>query len=209
MHYSSTGNRPLDKIRDLKVIDLGGANSFAHGFLDAIGEIREPQADAKYKFIGDMNMPEFWEPILKHVEEHGKWDYAISTHTMEDIANPLFACRMMEKIAKAGIVVVPSKFRELARFSGEQRGFMHHRWIFDVVDGVFTGFPKINYIEKARFDDVHHDLPGREELVHEWEGEINLHLVNEDMPYNGDEHMKECYDLLLRNDDKMMVLHEA
>lgn len=203
--FESTGRRTLEKVKEIvanggKVIDVGGANSFADGYLNAIVDIRNPQASAPHKFIGDMNMPELWEPMLKHVAKHGKWDYAICTHTLEDICNPLFVCRMLEKVAKAGIIVEPSKHRELARFDRTygKRGFWHHRWIFDMVDGVFTGFPKINWIEDARFDDVHKCLPDREELIVEWEGEINMHVVHDDLIYEGgyDEFVR-CYDALL------------
>lgn len=200
--FESTGRRTLDKIKGLKIIDVGGCCSFANGYLDAIVEIREPQASANHKFIGDMNTPSLWDKVFKHVETHGKWDYAICTHTLEDIANPSYVCRMMEQIAKAGLIVEPSKYRELARFSGNFRGFMHHRWCFDIVDGVFTGFPKINYLEDPIFDKVHLELPDKEELIVEWEGEIGMKEINDGMPYgtetmNGEEHMKKLYSLLL------------
>ena len=101
--YESTGRRPLDEIKDIvskggRVIDIGGANSFANDFLDCIIDIRQPQASAKNIFVGDMNFPEFWEPILEYVKVNGKWDYSICTHTLEDITSPVFVSRMNEKI---------------------------------------------------------------------------------------------------------------
>lgn len=202
--FESTGGRTLAKVKEIvanggRVIDIGGANSFADGYLDAIVDIRNPQASAPNKFIGDMNDPEFWKQILSH--KPVGWDYAICTHTLEDILNPLFVCRMIDLIADRGIIVVPSKHRELARFdpSFGKRGFWHHRWIFDMVDGVFTGFPKTNYIEDSRFDNVHKCLPEREELIVEWEGEINMHVVNDDLLYDSFEHFQRCYDALLKS----------
>src|SRR6478752_4792805 len=112
--YTSTGYRPLEDIKGKRIIDIGGANSFAHGFLDAVVDIREPQAAAEHKFIGNIDEPEIWLDIHRHVKKYGKWDYAICTHTLEDINNPVYAARMIEQIAYAGIIVEPSKYRELS-----------------------------------------------------------------------------------------------
>jgi hypothetical protein len=194
-HYSSTGSRPLDKIKHLKIIDIGGATSFADGYLDAIVDAGEPKAKAHHNFIGNLNDPEFWS----EVRAHGKWDYAICTHTLEDIINPIYVAKQIEQIAKAGLIIVPSKYRELARFAGTYRGFLHHRWIFDVINGVLTAFPKIGWIEQSRFDSVHHALAEREELIIEWEGTINLQAVNNDQPYKDNDHIIALYDQLKTN----------
>jgi hypothetical protein len=197
--YQSDGWRP-DPSTLGKVIDIGGANSFAHGFLDAVVDIREPQASAKYKFVGNIDFQDLWDVILSHVSKRGKWDYAICTHTLEDINNPLLSCINMPLIAKSGLIIVPSKFREFSRFN-PFRGFIHHRWIFDVIDGQFTGFPKINYIEDPVFDQINKQ-PFFEELVIEWEGAINLKYINDGMPYgtaelSGDDHIKQLYKKLI------------
>jgi hypothetical protein len=199
--YQSDGWRPDPKQLG-KIIDIGGANSFCHGYLDAIIDIREPQADAKHKFVGDIDFPEIWDKIHAHVKKHGKWDYAVCTHTLEDVNNPLMATRNIEQIAHAGLIIIPSKYRELARFSGAFRGFIHHRWIFDIRDDTLVALPKINYIETAHFDRAVHDLPGREELVVEWEGSIGMKYLNDGMPYgtatlSGEEHIKQLYNALL------------
>jgi hypothetical protein len=202
--FESTGRRPLEEIKKIvadggRVIDIGGANSFADGYLDSVIDIRVPQASAPNIWTGDMNYPDFWIPVLAHVEQHGKWDYAICSHTLEDITSPAFVCQMIEKIAHKGVIVEPSKHRELARFDPDygKRGFWHHRFIFDITEGVFTAYPKVNWIEDARFDHVHKCLPEKEELIVEWEGEIGLKLVNNDFLYDSFEHFKQCYDKLL------------
>lgn len=195
--YSSDGWRP-DPATLGKVIDIGGANSFAHGYLDTIVDIREPQADAKHKFIGNIDEPEIWDKILSHVKKHGKWDYAICTHTLEDIHNPVYAARMIEQIANAGLIVEPSKYRELQRFSGNFRGFIHHNWIFDIRQGVLTALPKINYIEDPAFDCTME----AEELIVAWKESIGLQHLNNGMPYgtdvlSGEDHIKQLYKELL------------
>lgn len=196
-HYSSTGARPLDKIKGLKIIDIGGATSFADGFLDAIVDIQQPAARATHNFIGDLNDPQTWEPVLKRVATHGKWDYAICTHTLEDIINPLFVARQIEKIANAGLIIEPSKYRELARFSGKHRGFLHHHWIFDILDGILTAWPKSVFIEDEMFDGMYSKLQDNEELIIEWTGNIDMQVINQGMPFRDDEHIREWYKKLL------------
>ncbi len=194
--YQDNGWRP--DLTGKKIIDIGGANSFAHGMLDALIDIRQPQASAKHVFVGDIDRPEVWDDVLQHAVDHGKWDYAICTHTLEDINNPVYAASRIELIANAGLIIIPSKFRELSRFSGSFRGFIHHRWIFDVVDGALTAFPKINFIEDSYFDSMASRLPGQDELVIEWEGKIDMKMLNDGMPYgtselSGEDHIKHLY----------------
>lgn len=197
-YYQSSGYRP-DPSTLGKIIDVGGANSFGHGYLDAIVEIRQPQAAAPNIFLGDMDMPDIWDEVLQHAVDHGRWDFAICTHTLEDINNPLFVTRRMELIAKRGFIAVPSKYRELSRFSSPVfRGYIHHRWIYDVVDGALTAYPKINYIEDSWFDSAVNKLDGQDELVVEWEGAISMRYINDGMPYgtaemSGEEHIKQLY----------------
>jgi hypothetical protein len=190
-HYSSTGARPLEQIKGLKIIDVGGANSFADGYLDAIVDMRIPQATAKNVFTGNMDYPDLWEKVLAHVKIHGKWDYCICTHTLEDINNPVYVSSILEKIAKKGILIFPSKYRELSRFSGNFRGFIHHRWIFDVRDGKLVALPKINYIEDSYFDRATDLLPANEEIIIEWEGSIDM--VNGMLSMETEESIKQLY----------------
>lgn len=192
--YQSDGWRP-DPSKLGKIIDIGGANSFAHGYLDTVVDIRQPQASAKRILVGDICMPDLWDRVKD------RYDYAICTHTLEDIVNPFFVCRQIESIADRGIIIVPSKFREFSRFRPHHRGFMHHHWIFDVIDGQFTGFPKLNFIEDPIFDQVNREQ-FYEELVIEWEGSINLKIINDGMPYgttelSGEQHMMELYKKLI------------
>ncbi len=204
-HYAGSLDRTakLEEIKGMKIIDIGGANSFAHGYLDAVIDIRPPQASANHYFIGDICTPELWEKVLAHVKKHGKWQYAICSHTLEDIVNPMYAAAMISQIAEKGIVITPSKFREFGRFQGKFRGYMHHFWIFDMLEGKYTCWPKHNFIEDERFDRLPERLPDNEELVIEWIGEIGLEMINAGMPFgtatmSGEEHMHQLYGELLQ-----------
>lgn len=195
--YRSDGWRP-DPSTLGKIIDIGGANSFAHGYLDAVVDIRQPQADAKHKFIGNIDFIELWLQINQHCNKNDMWDYAICTHTLEDINNPMLTLKMLPFIAKRGLIIIPSKFRELTRFQPHGIGFMHHRWIWDMLDGKLTAWPKQSFIEGMQwnFSEFH------EELIIEWEGTIEAEYINGGMPYgteslSGEQHMIELYKQLL------------
>lgn len=90
----------------------------------------------------------------------GKWpwpddyfDYAICSHTLEDIRDPIEVGRELARVSKAGYVEVPSRAREIfvkdrfARakmFLGKmpEIGFPHHRWFCELNDGELHFFHK-------------------------------------------------------------------
>lgn len=197
--YDSSGWRP--DLKGLKVVDIGGANSFNSYNNDCVIDIRKPLIKTPHTFIGNIDEPEIWTEVLNHVKKHGKWDYAICTHTLEDINNPVFVARMIEQIAHKGLIVEPSKYRELLRFGGNFRGFIHHRWIFDIRQEELIALPKINYIEDSYFDKVIFE-PFFEELIVEWESKIGLKALNDGQPYgnettSGEDHIKQLYNELI------------
>lgn len=194
--FTNLGSRDviLESIKGKRIVDVGGSTSFADGYLDTIIDFNPPKAKCKNFFEGNINNPDVWGRVITHVKKNGKFDYAICTHTLEDISNPLYVCHQIENIAKAGFIAVPSKYIELARLGNHFRGFIHHRWIFDIVDGRFTGFPKVNLIEHERFDKV----KGEEnELQIFWEGEIGLEIINDDFLGPDNEAVESYYNKLL------------
>jgi hypothetical protein len=63
-------------------------------------------------------------------------DFAICSHTLEDLRDPVFVCRELSRIAKAGYVEVPSRLEEQSwGVAGQFVGWSHHRWLIDIVDG--------------------------------------------------------------------------
>lgn len=72
------------------------------------------------------------------------FDFAICSHTLEDLRDPLRVCAELGRVARAGYVEVPSRLEEQARWvHGPWAGWSHHHWICDVSDGriefVFKG----------------------------------------------------------------------
>ena len=77
-------------------------------------------------------------------------DFAICSHTLEDVRDPIFVCSELVRVAKAGYIEVPSRLEEQSYgFQGPWVGWGHHRWLIDVRPG------EIDFVFK------HHIVHGR------------------------------------------------
>ena len=167
------------------VIDVGGSlGGWSSNYVDAVADfndVDDPENKIKH-FKCDITHPDSWAEMLQYVQENGKFDFCICTHTLEDIMNPAYVSEQIAKIAKEGYVAVPSKYRELSRFEkgpNGYRGYIHHRWIFDIVDGVFIGYPKINYIDvNAVFDRIANMDNNKYDLSFYWKDQIDIAYIN-------------------------------
>jgi hypothetical protein len=132
-----------NKNPDFTVVDIGGQ----------IGDRREGLVD----FIADINAEDSYnsmkfdvcsEQNLDELMHKGRFDFAICTHTLEDVCYPIAALEWLPSIARSGIITMPSASLELTRnVEGPWLGYIHHRWIFDYVDGRMLVVPKINALE--------------------------------------------------------------
>jgi len=160
-------NKSCDKIlsilkpQDL-VLDVGGwACPFnrANYVLDA-----EPfETRGFYKTVG---MPGFQGPseesfsqstwIQRDICDKKPWpfadkqfDFAICSHVLEDIRDPLFVCQELSRVAKRGYIEVPSRVMESCR--GHEGasivGLSHHRWLIELEpDGSLAFLQKFHFI---------------------------------------------------------------
>lgn len=69
-------------------------------------------------------------------------DFAVCSHTLEDVRDPVWVCSELNRVAKAGYVEVPSRLEEQSYgFQGPWAGWGHHHWLIDVrgaeIDFVF------------------------------------------------------------------------
>ncbi len=80
-------------------------------------------------FVGDICYPQVWSQIPDKA-----FDFVLCSHTLEDVRDPLFVCSQLQRVAKAGYIETPSKFRECAKANGDDviAGWEHHRWIIEV-----------------------------------------------------------------------------
>jgi hypothetical protein len=80
----------------------------------------------------------------------GSFDFAVCSHLLEDVRDPLAVCRELNRVARAGYIETPSRLREI--FSKErwrgiklllgrlpEIGFHHHRWFVEI-DGSHLRF---------------------------------------------------------------------
>lgn len=179
-----------------RVLDVGGSvNGWSGEVVTHILDIQKPAdplRDGTTFFAGDANEPEVWADVERDVAQNGLFDFVICTHTLEDIVNPAFVCRMMSKFGAAGFVATPSKYVELVSHACtgmdhglNYLGYIHHRWIMTVRNGAYTAFPKIGFIETDPFIRVACEKGGfralhvaLQELGVWWERDIELCVVN-------------------------------
>ena len=80
-----------------------------------------------------------------------RFDFAVCSHTLEDVRDPVWVCSELSRVAKAGYVEVPSRREEQAYgIQGPWVGWGHHHWLVDVIDG------RLEFVFK------HHIVHGRE-----------------------------------------------
>ena len=153
-----------------RVLDVGGwACPFnrANSVLD-----RGPfETRGFYKTIG---LPASQGPDLEHftnetwvvrdICERTPWpfadksfDFAICSHTLEDIRDPLFVCAELNRVAKRGYIETPSRLAETCRGweSPSIAGLSHHRWLVEYGQGQIEFTPKYHMIH----GDSRHNLP--------------------------------------------------
>jgi len=167
-----------------RVVDVGGVfGGWSMPFVDAIIDFNTPVVDVNFSHVKhfkcDITNPRDWEEVLSYVGVSGKFDFCICTHTLEDIMNPVFVSEQIAKIALSGYIAFPSKYRELAKFQGDYRGYIHHRWIFTVKNNVVIGFPKIGFMENcSAFDSIADLSDNKSDLSFFWKDAIDIVYLN-------------------------------
>lgn len=175
----STRDRILHNIKALKsktigykVIDVGGimGGGWSAPITDLVVDINATESPKSISI--DLCDRRSWDVLLRYVELHGMFNYAICTHTLEDLYNPFTALELLPQIAKAGIITMPSLRTELSRVENSMwLGYIHHRWIFVEQDGAMLVIPKLSLLEKLVGDRIHFRQE-IEEIVFEWTDNI-------------------------------------
>jgi SAM-dependent methyltransferase len=62
------------------------------------------------------------------------FDFVVSSHTLEDLRDPIRVCEEMSRVGKAGYLETPSPLLELSwgRDKAPWAGYCHHRWLVSV-----------------------------------------------------------------------------
>ena len=59
-----------------------------------------------------------------------QFDFAVCSHTLEDVRDPVWVCAELQRVAAAGYIEVPSLHEELTHgIQGPWVGWGHHRWL--------------------------------------------------------------------------------
>jgi len=63
--------------------------------------------------------------------EDKQFDFAICSHVLEDIRDPIWVCSEIQRVSKAGYIEVPSRVVEQSKGVENPRhaGYYHHRWL--------------------------------------------------------------------------------
>src|SRR3954470_298677 len=107
-------------------------------------------------------------------------DFAICSHTLEDIRDPVWVCSELNRVAKAGYIEVPSRLEEQSYgVHGPWVGWSHHRWLVDVTPGRIEFVFKPGVLqgrEDCQFPAGFVDSLGAEQRVQTlfWEGELGF-----------------------------------
>jgi hypothetical protein len=71
--------------------------------------------------------------------EDGQFEFAVCSHTLEDVRDPVWVCSELDRVARAGYIEVPSRLEEQTwGVNGEWAGWSHHHWLVDLGDGDAT-----------------------------------------------------------------------
>ena len=83
----------------------------------------------------------------------GQFAFAVCSHTLEDVRDPVWVCAELNRVARAGYIEVPSRLEEQSLgVHGDWVGWSHHHWLIDV------GRDRIEFVFKS------HTLHGRDEF---------------------------------------------
>ena len=155
-----------------QVIDVGGGvTSWTKDVADMVADINVQATERSIPI--DVCNESDWQRLMAYAARHGKFNYAICTHTLEDVYNPFPALKYLPQIAHAGVIITPSLQAELSYVENVHwKGYIHHRWIFESDDNHILLVPKISLIENL-VDFVEFN-PHKSEIRFDWNKDINF-----------------------------------
>lgn len=106
------------------------------------------------------------------------FDFVVCSHVLEDVRDPIWVCREMARVGKAGYIETPSRLEEQSYgFQGPWVGWGHHRWLVEVENGRLVFVLKHHVIHGRASDHFpawfHSTLTEEEKTVaYWWHGDI-------------------------------------
>jgi hypothetical protein len=173
---------------DYKTIDIGASLQFwSYPECKFVADIVKLEQEGVKFFDFNIQDKNTWTELLNYVEEHGKFDYSICSHTLEDVITPTDLLELLPKISKKGYIAIPSKYNEfMFLWDNKYRGNAHHKQIIDVKDDMICIYPKYPFIEVFEETDKVLENNLGNELVVFWEDEIPYKFFAQDNIFHSD-----------------------
>ena len=184
IHDKTSVLQYLEESKFETVLDIGVSGSpWAGKYITHAIDIVEKNIAApnlQAFFVGNISHPDVFVKVKERLVADGidKVDFCICSHTLEDVNLPATALKAFSSIAKEGFIAVPSKYAELRRTNRPFRGWIHHRWMFDVLGGALWLAPKLSFIEHYLEGDPPIEAPN--ELRVFWKDEMPFRVLNDD-----------------------------
>jgi hypothetical protein len=170
-------------------VDVGGSiNSWSYPECKTYVDAIHPKYEDIRLFKVNLEDENDRQVVLDYVNENGKFDFSICSHTIEDIFNPIDVIKFLVKISKKGYISIPSKFNEFKYLYGNRyRGNGHHKQFLDVKDNKIVIYPKFSFIETDdRSNLITQNYVG-DELNIMWDGDVDFKVFGDGTPFFGDE----------------------
>jgi hypothetical protein len=171
-----------------KTIDIGASAQFwSYPECKFVADIVEIQEEGVKFFNFNIQNKDTWSELISYVEEHGKFDFSICSHTLEDVLTPVDLLNLLPKISKRGYIAVPSKYDEFSfLWNNKYRGNAHHKQIIDVKDEMICIYPKYPFIEVYdESDKILKNSLGKE-LVVFWDIDIPYKFFSQNNIFHSD-----------------------
>jgi len=151
---------------DALVLDVGGwASPLPRA--DWVLDLMPYETRGLYGTEGAAGEPERFGPgtwVRRDVCDREPWPFAddafafaVCSHTLEDVRDPVWVCAELARVARAGYLEVPSRAEEQSfGLQGPWTGWGHHHWLCETFPDADP--PAIEFVFK------HHILHGREDL---------------------------------------------
>lgn len=171
-----------------KTIDIGASAQFwSYPECKFVADIVEIQEEGVKFFNFNIQNKDTWSELISYVEEHGKFDFSICSHTLEDVLTPVDLLNLLPKISKRGYIAVPSKYDEFSfLWNNKYRGNAHHKQIIDVKDDMICIYPKYPFIEVYDESDEILKSSSGKELVVFWDIDIPYKFFSQNNIFHSD-----------------------
>lgn len=122
--------------------------------------------------------------------EDNYFDFVYCRHVLEDLDDPSWLCKEIQRVGKAGYFETPSPLSEMARgiegTSPQWRGYHHHRHFVYEDGGTLCFLPKSNLIEYMDINDQQivnllRSSPYHWNTYFLWEGSFEVKFVSNEL----------------------------